>query len=179
MDPDDAPGFRTPSPAPQDRDRFARLALPNRPAYNEADVSDKPSRIRKLPLIDAATEANIREAHQQRLESLLSLDRAVVRIVSALEATGQLDETLIVFTSDNGYMEGEHRVTDGKQLPYEPAIRVPLVVRGPGVSAHRVARTLVSNVDLAATILDVAGPAPARRPVARPVAAPANGALDA
>ena len=52
---------KTPSPAPQDRDRFARLALPKRPAYNEADVSDKPRRIQKLPSIDAATEAKMRE----------------------------------------------------------------------------------------------------------------------
>jgi N-acetylglucosamine-6-sulfatase len=72
------------------------------------------------------------------------------------------ENTLIVFTSDNGYLEGEHRVTSGKQLAYEPSIRVPLIMRGPGIPAHRVVRTLVSNVDLAPTFVDVAG-ARARR----------------
>jgi N-acetylglucosamine-6-sulfatase len=162
QDPDDPPGWRTPSPAPRDRDRLARLPLPKPPSYNEADVSDKPRQIQMQPPIDPGTEAKIREAHQQRLESLLALDRAVAQIVATLQETHQLDKTLIVFTSDNGYMEGEHRVTFGKELPYEPSIRVPLIMRGPGVPVHRVVRTLVSNVDLAPTFVDVAG-ARARR----------------
>jgi N-acetylglucosamine-6-sulfatase len=156
-DPDDPAGFSTPSPAPRDRNRFARLPLPKPPSYNEADVSDKPRYIQRQPLIDAGTEAKIRESHQQRLESLLSVDRAVARIVASLEEAHELENTLIVFTSDNGYLEGEHRVTSGKRLAYEPSIRVPLIMRGPGVPAHRVVRTLVSNVDLAPTFVDVAG----------------------
>ncbi len=156
-DPNDPVDFSTPSPAPRDRNRFARLPLPKPPSYNEADVSDKPRYIQRQPLIDADTEAKIQESHQQRLESLLSVDRAVARIVASLEGAHTLENTLIVFTSDNGYLEGEHRITSGMQLAYEPSIRVPLIMRGPGVPAHRVVRTLVSNVDLAPTFVDVAG----------------------
>jgi N-acetylglucosamine-6-sulfatase len=155
-DPDDPAGFNTATPAPADRDRFASVPLPKPRSYDEADVSDKPVYIRELPRIDAATEAKMREAHQQRLESLLAVDRAVAALVQVLGEEGVLGRTVLVLTSDNGYLEGEHRVTSGKQLPYEPSIRVPLVVRGPGFAAGRVSRALVSNVDLAPTFVALA-----------------------
>lgn len=62
-----------------------------------------------------------------------------------------------MFTSDNGWMQGEHRIRNGKIVPYEESIRVPLIMRGLGLPAGRHVRTLVSNVDLVPTILDVAG----------------------
>src|SRR5581483_4482075 len=67
------------------------------------------------------------------------------------------DHTVIVFTSDNGFFHGEHRLREGKFLPYEESVAVPLVVRGPGFPAGGVARQLVANVDLAATFVDLAG----------------------
>ena len=73
-----------------------------------------------------------------------------------LRRSGELDKTLIVFTADNGFFHGEHRVRGGKVLPYEPSIRVPLILRGPGVPRGAVRRQLVTNVDLAPTILDAA-----------------------
>jgi arylsulfatase A-like enzyme len=102
------------------------------------------------------------EAYQQELESLLAVDEAVGRIVEALRRAGDLQKTLIVFTSDNGYFHGEHRIPSGKVFPYEPALRVPLVVRGPGIAPGQRIDDLVANIDLAPTIADAANVTPLR-----------------
>jgi arylsulfatase A-like enzyme len=156
-DPDDpGAGIATPSPAPRHRDAFAAEPLPRPPSFNEADVSDKPLAIRSRFLLPPERVAAIRENYQQELESLLAVDEAVARIVTALRETGELANTLIVFTSDNGFFHGEHRVAQGKNLPYEPAIRVPLILRGPGVPAGLRLTQRVANIDLAPTIIDAA-----------------------
>ena len=160
---DDPAGLATPMPSPRHRDAFAAEALPLSPAFDEADVSDKPSFVRRLPRLSAERTAAIREMYQQELESLLAVDEGVVRVVDALRSAGELENTLIVFTSDNGFFHGEHRVPYGKVMVYEPSIRVPLVLRGPGVPAGERRRQLVTNADLAPTILEAAGAAPAGR----------------
>jgi N-acetylglucosamine-6-sulfatase len=152
-----------PSPALRHRNAFASEALPQPPSFNEADVSDKPTSVRRLPLLRPRAIAAVKEVYQQRLESLLSVDEAVGSIVSALQSSGELDDTLIIFTSDNGFMQGEHRIPAGKTVVYEPSIRVPLVLRGPGVARGRQVKDVVSNVDLAPTILDAANAKPGRR----------------
>jgi N-acetylglucosamine-6-sulfatase len=162
-DPDDPANLATPSPAVRHRNLFAGQPLPTPPSLNEADVSDKPAAIRNRPVIRPARLNAIREEYQQRLESLLAVDEAVRDILSALQASGELDRTLVVFTSDNGFFHGEHRVQTGKVLVYEPSVRVPLILRGPGVSRGAKRTNLVANVDLAATILDAANAAPGRR----------------
>jgi len=154
-DPDDPAGMGTPSPAPRHRNAFATMPLPMPPSFNEADVSDKPAGIRNRPLLTAAMIAKIRENYQQRLESLLAVDEAVAQIVKELEVTGQLNNTYIVFTSDNGFFHGEHRVPTGKVLLYEPSIRVPLIVRGPGIPHGQRRSQLVANIDLAPTIVRI------------------------
>ncbi len=137
-DPDDpGAGIVTPSPAPRHRDAFSSEPLPTPPSFNEADVSDKPAGISGRVLLPPARIAAIRENYQQELESLLAVDQAVARIIGALRESGELANTFVIFTSDNGFFHGEHRIAQGKNLPYEPAIRVPLVVRGPGVPAGR------------------------------------------
>ena len=120
-------------------------------------MSDKPAAMRRRRPIGIARAAAIQEGYQQRLESLLAVDDAVASIVGTLRATGELDDTLILFTSDNGFFHGEHRVPEGKVLLYEPSIRLPLLMRGPGVPAGTATRQLVTNADLAPTILDAAG----------------------
>jgi N-acetylglucosamine-6-sulfatase len=160
---DDPPGLGTPMPAPRHRDAFAAEALPSSPAFNEADVSDKPSFVRRLPRLSAEQKAAIREMYQQELESLLAVDEGIVRVVAALRDAGELENTLILFTSDNGFFHGEHRVPFGKVMMYEPSIRVPLILRGPGVPAGERRRQLVTNADLAPTILEAAGAVPAGR----------------
>jgi N-acetylglucosamine-6-sulfatase len=162
-EPDDPVGLGTPAPAPRHRDAFATEPLPVTPAFDEADVSDKPSFVRRRPRLSPERAAAIAEMYRQELESLLAVDEGIVRIVGALHAAGELENTLIVFTSDNGFFHGEHRVPYGKVMVYEPSIRVPLVLRGPGVPAGQRRRQLVTNADLAPTILEAAGAVPAGR----------------
>ena len=133
VDPDDPPGLHTPSPALRHRNAFAGEPLPAAPSFDEEDVADKPAALRNRPLFSSEDVAAITENYQQRLESLLAVDEAVGQLVAELRASGELDRTVIVFVSDNGFFHGEHRVPFGKYLPYEPSIHVPLVVRGPGV----------------------------------------------
>src|SRR3712207_919128 len=92
----------------------------------------------------------------------MGVDEGVARIVEALRRTGELDNTLIVYMSDNGFMHGEHRALAEKVLPYEESIRIPLVMRGPGVPRGRLDRRLVGNVDVVSTILDAADVVPGR-----------------
>jgi N-acetylglucosamine-6-sulfatase len=162
-DSDDPANQATPSPAPRHRNAFSNQPLPAPPSLNEADVSDKPAAIRNRRVIPPARLNAIRENYQQRLESLLAVDEAVRDILSALDATGELGRTLVLFTADNGFFHGEHRVPDGKVLVYEPSVRVPLLMRGPGVPRGAERSNLVANVDLAATILDAANAAPVGR----------------
>jgi arylsulfatase A-like enzyme len=127
------------------------------PAFNETDVSDKPQAVRSLTPLSADETAWIKQNYDLELASLAAVDGAVARIVEALRASGTLDRTVIVFTSDNGFFHGEHRIKREKILPYEPSIRVPLLMRGPGIPAGRHVLQPVANVDLAPTIVDLAG----------------------
>ena len=165
-EPDDPRGVQaTPHPAPRHQDALTGTPLPRPPNFNEADVSDKPLVIRRRPLINARRIAGIQENWQQRRESLMSVDEAVASIVETLRQTGELDNTLLVFTADNGFFHGEHRIPSGKVQYYEESIHVPLLMRWTGNRSlprgvH--ARQLVSNIDQAATILAAAGARPAR-----------------
>ncbi|MGH2953733.1 MAG: sulfatase family protein [Solirubrobacterales bacterium] len=147
----------TAKPAVRHKGVFDAEPLPVPPSFNEADISDKPAGIRdREPLTTEQVDAAARR-YRCRLESLLAIDEGVARIVDALNAAGELANTLIVFTSDNGFFHGEHRIRTGKNQVYEEAIRVPLLLRGPGVEKGRTVRDLVTNADLAPTILDAAG----------------------
>ena len=150
----------TAKPAPRDAEAFASEPLPMPPDFNEADVSDKPAYIQSRPLLDADAIADITRRYRCRLESLLAVDRGVDRVVEALRKTGALGNTLLIFTSDNGFFLGEHRVENGKVFPYEPSIRVPLLMRGPGIPAGKTARDLAINADLAPTIVQATGAQP-------------------
>jgi N-acetylglucosamine-6-sulfatase len=152
----DPPGSST-VPATRHRGAFAGLTPPLTPAFDEADVSDKPVAIAARPPLAAARVLAIQETWRQRQEALRAVDEGVARIVRALRAAGELRDTLVIFTSDNGFMTGEHRLAAGKIVPYEPSIRVPLLMRGPGIPAGAVRTQPVWNGDLAPTILAAAG----------------------
>jgi N-acetylglucosamine-6-sulfatase len=154
-EPGDPAGLGTPAIADRHRGAFAHLPLPRGGAFDEADVSDKPPFLRR-PRLGPRAIAGIEALYRQRLESLLAVDEAVEQIVAALRRSGELDNTLILFTSDNGYMAGEHRLPHGKAKAYDPAIRVPLLLRGPGVPAGVQPQQMVVNADLAPTIIDAA-----------------------
>jgi arylsulfatase A-like enzyme len=146
----------TAKPAPRHIGAFASEPLPQPPNFNEADVADKPSGIAIRELLTANQIARATRNYRCRAESLLAIDEGVGRVVDALRAAGELENTLIVYTSDNGFFHGEHRIVSGKNRVYEEAIRVPLLMRGPGVGRDVAVDELAVNADLAATILDAA-----------------------
>ena len=100
--------------------------------------------------------------YQGRAGSLMAVDDHVAKMVKILKKTHQLKDTLIVFVSDNGWLQGEHRITGDKFLPYEESLRVPLIVRGPGVPKNQTVSGQVSNIDFAPTLLDFANAKPGR-----------------
>ena len=88
---------------------------------------------------------------------MLAVDDMIGELIKALKESGELDNTYIFFTSDNGFHLGEHRLGAGKWTPYEEDIRIPLIVRGPGVREGRTLHQMVLNNDLAPTIAELAG----------------------
>ena len=133
-------------------------AIRNVPGYQgERDVSDKPFFIRELPRPTSAEQDGVLANARQRAEALWLVDRQVATLFRTLQETGELDNTYVVFTSDNGYFLGEHRMRQGKVLPYEPSLRVPLLIRGPGLPAGQVRSDPFTMIDFAPTVLDAAG----------------------
>jgi arylsulfatase A-like enzyme len=143
-------------PAPRDAGAFTSEPLPAPPNFNEADVSDKPSGVRLLPLLTDPEVADVTRRYRCALGSLLSVDRGVDRLISALKRSGELADTYLIYTSDNGFFNGEHRIPGGKTKLYEESIRVPLLIRGPGIPRGKVTRDLAINADLAPTIVQIA-----------------------
>jgi arylsulfatase A-like enzyme len=155
-----APHFPS-TPAARHAGRFTDVSAWRPPAFAESDVSDKPAWLRALEF-GPAQEAFADAFRVGQLESLLAVDEAVGAILRAVRATGRERETVIVFTSDNGHLWGEHRVV-GKACAYEEAIRVPLVIRHPALAPlGRHEDRFALNIDLAPTLLELAGvPVPA------------------
>ncbi len=152
------------TPAPRDKNTFNGLKAPRLPSFNEADVSDKPPWIQSLRRFSSNDITNIDQRHENRVESLQAVDDLVGAVVSTLgEKPGVLSNTYIVFTSDNGWHHGEHRIRSGKGRPYEESVRVPLVIRGPAVQQQPVGQQppstdkLVLNTDYFPTFMDLAG----------------------
>ena len=139
---------------------FSTASLPIDNSFNEKDISDKPGWLRRVKRMGGGLISKITNRYRNRLESLLAVDEAVNQIVTQLNTTGLLPNTYIVFTSDNGFMQGQHRLHQGKFVAYEPSSKVPLLVRGPGIPSGSFPREMVTNVDLAATILDIANAEP-------------------
>ena len=135
---------------------FPGVQAPRTPSFNEADVSDKPQFIRDLPLLDDSEIADLDELYRRRLQCMQAVDDLIANLVATLAAMQQLDNTYIVFTSDNGYHEGQHRLLQGKYTAYETDLRVPLIVRGPGVPPGATLSALASEVDLAPTFAEIA-----------------------
>jgi N-acetylglucosamine-6-sulfatase len=150
----------TATPAPRHAHAFDSKPLPKPPNFNEPHVSDKPAAIRRHPLLNTDQIADIQRMYRCQLESLLSVDEGVKRVVQALVANRELANTLLIFTSDNGFFNGAHRIFREKQHIYEESIRVPLQMRGPGIPQGVTIRRLAINADLAPTIVDVANATP-------------------
>lgn len=145
------------TPAKRHEGAFAGVAAPRPPSWNEADVSDKPNFVRANDPFDGETASSIDREYQLRRETMLAVDEMVADLVAALERAGTLDQTVILFTSDNGFHLGEHRLPSRKGTPYDEAIRIPLIVRGPSVPRGVVDESLVMNIDLAPTFAEIGG----------------------
>jgi arylsulfatase A-like enzyme len=154
------------TPPPNSDGRIVDLFTDWAPSFNEPDVSDKPWAGLHRPLTSRQVAAA--EAMRERmLRSLAAVDDSVGHMVRVLAERGQLDNTVIVFTSDNGYLLGEHRLRFKKIWPYEESIRVPLVIRTPWNRFGRVDRHLVLNIDIAPTLAELAGVVPDVQPDGR------------
>jgi N-acetylglucosamine-6-sulfatase len=145
-----------PRPAPRDGGRFAGVPLPRTPSFNERDVSDKPAFL-QVPRLTLEEIDKLQRRYDDRLASLLAVDRLVARLVDEVRQRHALRNTWFIFTSDNGFLFGQHRLTR-KNVLYDESTRVPLMIRGPRDDfPHGVVRTQVTgNIDLSPTILDIA-----------------------
>lgn len=146
------------TPDPRDADASVHVAALRPPSFDERDVSDKPGYVRRLDRLDRADERALDAFRRDQLRSLLAVDRGIGRLLSTLRALGRLEDTMVVFTSDNGDQWGEHRWI-GKGVPYEESIRVPLAVRFDPLVADPGARSraFALGIDLAPTIAEVTG----------------------
>ena len=140
---------------------YRHVPLPQPPNFNEADVSDKPSFVSSLPPLEGDFIVHLKTRYRCTLAAMHEVDKEVAKLMASLKRSGQLAHTIVFYLSDNGFFFGEHRLTRGKSLPYEPSLRVPYAVRVP--KAYQVSRPphtqpgLVTNEDVPATILDYAG----------------------
>jgi N-acetylglucosamine-6-sulfatase len=130
--------------------------LPKDGGPSERDVSDKPRPMNQLPELTPHERTAVRNLTRQRAESLYVLDGEVKKLVGTLKATHEYSNTVFIFTSDNGYFLGEHRVRQGKIKPHEPSLRVPFLIAGPGIP-HGQRFDPITTPGLTATIVQLAG----------------------
>lgn len=135
---------------------FTNWRLPPKASFNESNITDKPAWVQQLKPITVSQRSSINKAEAVRLAMLQSVDDLVETVVNALQANNLIDRTIIIFTSDNGFMRGEHRIKSGKEVAYAESVSVPLIISGPGIQSRSVA-ALAVNADLAPTIADFAG----------------------
>jgi arylsulfatase A-like enzyme len=148
-----------PEPAPRHYTLFDGAPFPHtrEQGFNEGSVSDKPRFIRDAPYLSPTDIHAYRVYYQKALASLRAVDDGVKTVLDTLGSQHRLRNTYVIFTSDNGFFYGEHRLTGGKFLAYEPATHLPLLIRGPGIKPGTATGQLASQIDLAPTILELAG----------------------
>jgi len=146
--------------APRHDGLFEDVPLPRPSSFDEPDVRDKPPIVRDLPPMTRPQIEAMEYHHRSRLRALQGVDDLVETVVAALERHGLMDNTYIVYTSDNGHHMGEHRMIAGKTTAYEEDIRVPMIMRGPGVAEGARIDAMALNNDLAPTFAEIAGIAP-------------------
>ncbi len=140
---------------------FPSVTIPITPSFNEADISDKPGDMQFNELLTDDNISTLNEKYRQRVLSMQAVDEMIAGLIKTLEQSGQLENTYIVFSSDNGFHLGQHRLYQGKGTLYEEDVTVPLIVRGPGIpEGRKVSGLLAGNVDIASTIAEWAGITP-------------------
>jgi len=150
----------TPYVAPPDTPNTFKNTIPPSlasPNFNESDVSDKPHYVRALHRFTSTDVLGITERYQERLQQMRFDDNALGKLIDQLRRERVLDKTYIIVSSDNGWMQGEHRFADKKSVPYEEDVNLPLFIRGPGIRPGMHIRQLASMIDLYPTMLDLTG----------------------
>jgi arylsulfatase A-like enzyme len=145
------------NPAIRHAGAFPTAMAPRTPSFNQEDVSAEPLWLQARPPISESGMEDVDERYRARLRAMLGVDDLVGSVVQALRDSGKLDDTYIFFTSDNGFHLGTHRLKQGKTTPFDEAIRVPLVVRGPGIKAGSTIDRMGATVDLAPTFTELGG----------------------
>jgi arylsulfatase A-like enzyme len=144
------------TPANQDKDLYPTLPAKS-PNFNEDDVSDKPGYLRGTPRLTADEIVAIDEKRRAQFQSLMSIDRTVDSVLDRLATHGMLEDTVVFFLTDNGYMNGAHRL-EGKRFAYEESIRTDFAVRWGRVAPEgRTESRFAANIDIAPTIYEAAG----------------------
>ena len=153
--------FGTPARPDYVKGRFDDV-IPEAPGVDWEDPTpgDKPDYLTGLSKPNQAERDAMRSLARQRAESLYVVDKAVKRTVRALIDTGELENTLVIFTSDNGYFLGEQHIRQGKILPHEPSVRTTTLMRGPGIPAGEIRYDPLMSIDFAPTIAEAAGAEP-------------------
>ncbi len=148
-----------PEPPPRYYNLFDGAPFPHGPeeGFNEGNVNDKPRFIREAPRL-TPEEIHIYHVYYDKvLASLRGVDDGVKLIMDTLGGLHRLRNTYVIFTSDNGFFFGEHRLTGGKFLAYEPSTHLPFLIRGPGITPGSTTGELAANIDIAPTVLELAG----------------------
>ncbi|KFA60090.1 hypothetical protein S40285_09331 [Stachybotrys chlorohalonatus IBT 40285] len=150
------PRMTDPIPLERHKQLFSDLQIPRTDNFNPESPSGV-SWVATLPRLSNATVDYLDEFYHQRLRTLQGVDELIEQVVLQLEDAGVLQNTYVIFTSDNGFHLGQHRLPAGKECGFEEDIRVPLYIRGPGVSHGYLEEAITAHIDLAPTIFDIAG----------------------
>ncbi|XP_073948236.1 N-acetylglucosamine-6-sulfatase-like [Choristoneura fumiferana] len=145
------------TPAERHRGAFGNTTVPRTPHFNIA-VEDKHWLMTMPPSpLPASILPELDRAYSSRWESLLAVDEMVADVMAMLEKNNVMKDTYVIYTSDNGYHVGQFSQVYDKRQPYESDIRVPLLIKGPGIKENVTSNQPVLNIDLAPTILALAG----------------------
>jgi N-acetylglucosamine-6-sulfatase len=144
-------------PAPRDAAAFPGLSVPRTPAYNAAPDANAPAWLKVLSPLSSSDMTYLDLVFRMRAQSVLAVDAMIGELQAAVAAIGQQNNTYFVFSSDNGFHLGDHRMTTGKMTAFDHDIQVPLIVTGPGVPAGRTVEEITENIDLCPTFEELAG----------------------
>jgi N-acetylglucosamine-6-sulfatase len=145
------------TPAPRDADALPGLRAPRTPAFDAPPEANAPTWLRAMPALSDADGASIDKDFRKRAQAVRAVDAMIGALQAAVAAVGEEKNTYFVFSSDNGYHMGEHRLMPGKMTAYDTDIHVPLIVTGPGVPVGRTIAEITANIDLYATFTELGG----------------------